>query len=97
MDIALKLDSTEFAPTEVRSAVAYALQTEKGQARLRRDYYDNLCKAFEEQYKLSSDEFLVRFEQGQLGDEAYTFDWYAAKRGYDLWDRRFRILSEVSL
>ena len=40
---------------------------------------------------------MQRFEAGQLGDEAQYFDWYAAKRGLDIWDRRFRILSGVSV
>jgi hypothetical protein len=75
----------------------YALHAEKEQARLRRDYYQGVCHAFEGKHNISSDEFLTRFEAGQLGDDATYFDWYAAKRGFDLWERRYSILSEVSV
>ena len=44
---------------------------------------------------MSFDEFMRQFESGALGDQAQYFDWYAAKRGLDLWERRYRILSGV--
>ena len=33
---------------------------------------------------MSSDEFMRRFEAGELGDDAIYFDWYAAKCGLDI-------------
>jgi hypothetical protein len=97
MDIALKVQNSKFQQTEIQETVAYALRTEAEQARLRRDYFADLCNKFENQYNLTSDEFIRRFEQGELGDESDMFDWYAAKRGLDLWERRYRILTEVLL
>ncbi len=97
MDIALKVERPEFAASEVREAVKYALHAETEQARVRRDDYQEACRAFESQHHLSSDKFLARFEAGELGDDAAYLDWYAAKRGLDLWERRFRILSGVSV
>ena len=97
MDIALKVERPEFAASEVHDAVKYALHAEAEQARVRRDYYENACQTFESQHHLSSDEFLARFEAGELDDDAAYFDWYAAKRGLDLWERRYRILSGVSV
>jgi len=40
---------------------------------------------------------MQRFEAGELGDDADYFDWFAAKRGLDLWDRRCRILIEAAV
>lgn len=97
MDIALKIDPTEFATTEIRNTITYALRAETDQARARRDYYAKTCKLFEQTYLLTSDEFIDRFEKGELGDEAHWFDWYAAKRGLNLWNRRYQILSKVAL
>jgi len=97
MNIAIKVQNSKFPQAEIQETVAYALRTEAEHARLRRDYFADLCKAFEDQYSLVSEEFLRRFEHGELGDAAYMFDWYAAKRGLDLWERRYRILTEVSL
>jgi hypothetical protein len=95
MTLALKSQPTGFDDEEIRMTLTDALRREAEQARLRRDHYADLCRAFERAHGWSSDEFLIRFERGDIGDDAYTFDWYAAKRGLDLWDRRFRILSGV--
>ncbi len=97
MNIAVTVTHEEFGAAEVKDAVAFALRTESEQARSRRTRYETLCRTFEQKYNLSSDEFLSRFESGELGDDVYTFDWYAAKKAFDLWDRRFRILSEASV
>ena len=90
MVIDLNTDQLEFSPAEVHSTLDYALRNEAALARLRRDYFKQACQRFESQHNLSSYEFLERFEAGELGDEAVYFDWYAAKRGFDLWDRRYR-------
>ena len=96
--IALKTRfSTGVDADEVRNVLDSALRHEAELARARRAHFERACAAFEEQYRMSSDEFMRQFESGTLGDEAAYFDWYAAKRGLDLWDRRLRILSEVSV
>lgn len=97
MDIALKIEPTEFALAEVRNTLSSALRSEAEQAHLRREHYAALCRTFEQEHKLSSDEFLERFEEGSLGDALFAFDWFAAKRALDLWDRRYRILSGASV
>ena len=76
----------------MREVVAYAMRNQLRHAGIRRDHFAELCQAFESEYKLSSNEFLQQFDNGELGDDAYLFDWYAAKRGLDLWQRRFVIL-----
>jgi len=97
MDIALKVESNEFSDANVREVVGYALRTQLQHARIRRDHFAELCRTFERDHKLSSNEFLQRFDDGALGDDAYLFDWYAAKRGLDLWQQRFQILNGLSL
>ena len=44
--------------------------------------------AFEQEYHISSDEFMRRFEAGELGDDAVYFNSYAAKRGLDVMRRK---------
>ena len=95
MTIALRSQPIGFADEEIRVTLADALRREAEMACLRRDHYAGLCKTFELAHHLSSDEFLIRFERGDLGDESFAFDWYAAKRGLDLWDRRFHILNGI--
>ena len=82
---------------EVRSVVGAALRRETELARARRDQFARDCGAFEARYRMQSDEFMRRFEAGELGDAADYFDWFAAKRGLDLWERKLGILSAVSV
>jgi hypothetical protein len=72
-----------------------ALRHEADLAGVRRAHFERICQAFEQRYWMSSEEFIQQFESGTLGDDAEYFDWYAAKRGLDLWERRFHILSGV--
>lgn len=97
MDIALKVESNEFSDANVREVVDYALRNQLRHAGIRRDHFAELCRTFERDHKLSSNEFLQGFDDGELGDDAYLFDWYAAKRGFDLWQQRFQILNGLSL
>ncbi|MBA3018137.1 MAG: hypothetical protein KJ550_03440 [Proteobacteria bacterium] len=61
-------------------------QTNEIKVSLRREYelysnavafYKKALQEFEEKYHLSTQTFLKRFEDGQMGDEADYFDWYA--------------------
>ncbi len=46
---------------------------------------------------MTSDEFMRQFESGNLGDDQECFDWYAAKRGLNIWRERRDILAGVSV
>ncbi len=71
--------------------------TEVNLANARRAHFERACQAFEQRHQMSSEEFMQQFESGALGDGAEYFDWYAAKRGLDLWERRSSILSGVTV
>ena len=95
-EIALKTQvSAEVNRDEVREVLDTALRREADLASARSAYFAHMCRAFEQQHHISSDAFMEQFESGALGDDAEYFDWYAAKRGLDLWERRSRILSGV--
>ena len=82
---------------EARDAVGDALHREAKWAEVKYAYFARVCRRFEAQYELTSDEFMERFESGELGDDQNYFDWYAAKRGRDLWERRSAILSRAQV
>ena len=90
MEITVSTGQTAFALDDVRAALQAALSREVILARARRKAYERTCQEFEAQFKITSDQFLRDFEAGTLGDDLEYFDWYAAKRGLDLWDRRKR-------
>lgn len=97
-EIALRTQiSTGVSLDEVRRVLSNALRHEADLAAARRTYFEHACRAFEQQHQMSSEEFMRQFESGALGDDAEYFDWYAAKRGLDLWERRFNILSGVEV
>jgi len=56
-----------------------------------------ICKRFEKKYEMGSDEFVNKLESGILDDRDDYFDWFAAKKGWDIWSRRLRIRSGVNL
>ena len=82
---------------EVRKVLGNALRHQVDLASARRTYFERACRACEQQHQMSLEEFMQQFESGTLGDDAEYFDWYAAKRGFDLWERRFHILSGVEV
>lgn len=82
---------------EARDVLGDALHREAELAEARYTYFKRMCHVFEEKHRISSQEFMRQFESGNLGDEAECFDWYAAKRGRDLWERRFHILSGIEI
>ena len=97
-EIALKAEfSTAVNPDKVRRVVDSALRHEADLAEHRRSYFEQQCSVFEKKYQMASDDFMERFESGVLGDDAEYFDWYAAKRGLDLWERRLRILVGIQV
>ena len=97
-EIALRTQfSTAINLDEVRRVLDSALRHEADLADVRRACFEHTCRVFEQRYRTSSEEFMRQFESGVLGDDADYFDWYAAKRGLDLWEQRFRILSGVEV
>jgi len=96
-EIALRTQfSTVVQADEVRGVLNDALRREAELAGARRAYFERACRAFEQRHQMTSDEFMQQFESGTLGDDAEYFDWYAAKRGLDRWERRLRILSGIT-
>jgi hypothetical protein len=96
MELKLTTD-LKYPLPEIKETLLAALQNEIALAKLRRDEFYRECVKFEQKYHLSSDEFMKRFENGELGDDTDYFDWFAAKRGFDIWERRYQILKGVSL
>ena len=97
MEITLNTGQTAYNMNDVRAALRAALSREATLANARRNAYKRTCQEFETRFGVLSDQFLREFEDGKLGDDLEYFDWYAAKRGFDLWDRRTRILTEVTV
>ncbi|MFQ5888070.1 MAG: hypothetical protein ACE5HY_05185 [Candidatus Hydrothermarchaeales archaeon] len=51
---------------------------------------------FESEYKMSSDDFINRFEKGKMGDEEDYFEWAAIFKMYKRSMERFEMLEGLS-
>ena len=97
MTLALKTTPNGYKTSTIRDAIAYALSFTTTQSDQRFTYYNKRCHEFEQQFNMTSDEFMQKFEAGTIGDDQAYFDWYAAKSGLDIWRERRDILSGVAV
>jgi hypothetical protein len=58
--------------------------------------YEKECQVFEERWSMDSEEFLNKFESGELGDDLWCFDWYAVCRARNIWLKKYNILKGFS-
>jgi hypothetical protein len=77
----------------IREALAYNERITKYKIKK----YSGICEDFEIKYGMGSDIFLEKFEAGDLGDDNDLFDWYFAKRGLDIWNKRLKIISATEI
>lgn len=54
------------------------------------------CRLFEDKYKLSSDDFYKRFQDGKMGDEQDFFEWKALIEGIQEWQKTKAGLKELT-
>lgn len=87
---------TIYSQSETKPVLDEALQREKDFAYARFSIFDRECQTFEQTYHMRSDQFLQKFEIGELGDDEQWFDWYAALRGKTIWEKKYQILGEIS-
>ncbi len=97
MDLTFNIKKKDFSLEEVSNVIRSALDTEERIAKYKKTKYFNVCRNFEKKYTMSSDIFIEKFESGLLDDRDDFFDWYAAKKGYNIWNKKLEILSGISL
>ena len=88
---------SNFSVHEVSNVIRSALFMDERITKHKRIKYLKICNNFEKIHRMSSDVFLKKFECGELDDSDDFFDWYAAKKGFDIWDRKLGILSGITL
>ncbi len=81
---------------EIRPVIDEALKGQADFAHARFLGFEKECRTFETKYGMDSDEFLRKFESGELGDDLHWFDWYAVLRGKTLWEKKHSILRGIS-
>jgi hypothetical protein len=87
----------DFTLQEVSEVIRGALEQNQRVAKYKIKKYSGICKNFEKKYGMDSDLFLEKFGSGELGDDDDFFDWYAAKRGLDIWNKNLKIISGINI
>ncbi len=92
--IEIKTDSPD---EEAREVLTSALRQYKFIAEYKAKRYVEKCAIFEAKYEMDSSVFLQKFECGGIGDEDDFFDWYAAKRGLDIMNRKLEVIKGIKV
>ncbi len=87
----------DFSLKEVSNVIRSALALDERIANHKKARYADICKNFEKKYGMDSDIFIKKFDSGELDDRDDFFDWYAAKKALDNWNKKLEILSGISL
>jgi hypothetical protein len=87
----------DFMPQEASEVIREALAYNERIAKYRIKRYSDICGNFENKYRMSSDLFMEKFNSGELGDASDFFDWYATKRGLDIWNKRLKIILGIDI
>ena len=85
----------DFTPQEVSKVIRAALEQNERVAKYKIKKYSDICENFEKKSDMDSDVFMEKFDSGELGDNEDFFDWYAAKRGFDIWNKKLKIILEL--
>lgn len=87
----------DFTAQEVSEVIRGALEQNLRVAKYKIKKYLEICEGFEKKYEMNSELFMDKFDSGELGDNDDFFDWYAAKRGLDIWNKKLEIISGIQI
>lgn len=87
----------DFTSQEVSEVIRAALDQNARAAKYKIEKYSIICKNFEIKYGIGSDLFMEKLEAGTIEDESEFFDWFAAKRGLDFWNKRLKIILAIDI
>ncbi len=76
-------------------AVKDAIQREKELGKFMLHRYEDKLSRFEDKYDMTTEEFVEKFEKGELGDDQDFFEWFAAFKGKQHWKEKLDQLHVV--
>lgn len=80
---------------QFKSEVVRSLERERRLSEAALARLTEQCKVFEAQYGWSTEEFLRKFEAGEIGDDQDFFRWYALAQAQIDWQATRQGLGEV--
>ncbi len=88
---------SQFPDQIVKDIVKAALRNETEMARFRYEQFAKECQTFEQKFRMGTDEFLTKFDAGELGDAEEYLDWFASARGREVWRQKAEVLGGVAV
>ncbi|MCK4736416.1 MAG: hypothetical protein KAT65_28440 [Methanophagales archaeon] len=82
---------------EAVDIVKSGLAIEENILKMSLDEYTADLERFERKYKMSSEEFIQKFESGDLGDDAEWFDFLFAYRAYEHVRKKLKLIEEIQI
>jgi len=80
---------------ETGDAVSSAIRKDLNEGEYMLERFEKRLKEFEEEYGMSSEEFMEKFESGELGDDEDFFEWYAVYKSKEHWEEKTTELREA--
>lgn len=82
---------------EAMDIVKSGLAIEENILKMSLEEYKKDLDTFERKYKMSSEEFIQKFESGELGDDAEWFDFLFAYRAYEQVRKKLKLIEEIQI
>ena len=82
---------------EAMNIVKSGLAIEENILKMSLDECKKDLESFERKYKMSSEEFIQKFESGDLGDDAEWFDFLFAYRAYEHVRKKLKLMEEIQI
>lgn len=70
-------------PPQSESAVRESIGRELKIVRSKLERYRDTLEQFEDEYGMNTEEFVAKFERGELGDDEHWFEWKFAHNAYE--------------
>lgn len=82
---------------EAKSLIKASLSMEENMLKLGLHKWGTKLKNFEKKHGISSEEFVDKFNKGELGDEKIWFEWMFAYKAYSNIRNKLQLISKISL
>lgn len=84
-------------PAESSEVVKKTLQKEMNRLKEKINSFNKHLITYEEEFGLSSEDFLKKFDKGELGDDQIFFEWFADLETRNRIKKRLVLLEKVKL
>ena len=78
------------------SVIRSAINFEKRIFSIGLQSYEKRLKEFEKRYSMSCEEFIERYENGELGDDEKWFDWLFEYKAYKHLKKRLELMENIA-